>query len=84
MRQSRNCPAGIAGDPKGPLFRTINRWRQLTLTRMNRIDVFEMIKRRARDSGLPPNICCHTFRATGITAYLENGGTLKRVAGNLM
>ena len=21
--------------------------------------------------------CCHTFRATGITAYLENGGTIE-------
>ena len=21
--------------------------------------------------------CCHTFRATGITTYLENGGTLE-------
>ena len=25
---------------------------------------------------LPPSTCCHTFRATGITAYLSNGGTL--------
>ena len=24
------------------------------------------------------NIGCHTFRATGITAYLENGGTLEK------
>jgi integrase/recombinase XerD len=23
--------------------------------------------------------CCHTFRATGITAYLKNGGTLEHV-----
>jgi integrase/recombinase XerD len=23
-------------------------------------------------------ICCHTFRATGITNYLENGGTLEK------
>jgi integrase len=45
---------------------------------MNRIDVFQMIKRRARDAGLPPNTCCHTFRATGITAYLENGGTIEK------
>jgi integrase len=37
-----------------------------------------LIKRRARDAGLPPNTCCHTFRATGITAYLENGGTLEK------
>jgi integrase/recombinase XerD len=70
--------AGIDDDQKGPLFRTINRWRELTPNRMNQIDVFQMIKRRARDAGLPPNICCHTFRATGITAYLENGGTLEK------
>ena len=37
-----------------------------------------MIKRRARAAGLPDTICCHTFRATGITAYLLNGGTLEK------
>ena len=36
-----------------------------------------MIKRRAKDAGLPASTCCHTFRATGITAYLENGGTIE-------
>ena len=37
-----------------------------------------MIKRRsAAAAGLPPSTCCHTFRATGITAYLSNGGTLE-------
>jgi integrase/recombinase XerD len=28
-------------------------------------------------AGLPSSTCCHTFRATGITAYLENGGTIE-------
>ena len=37
-----------------------------------------MIKRRARRAGLSTEICCHTFRATGITAYLRNGGTLEK------
>ena len=37
-----------------------------------------MIKRRARAAGLPETACCHTFRATGITAYLSNGGTLEK------
>ena len=36
-----------------------------------------IIKRRANAIGLPEQICNHTFRATGITAYLENGGTIK-------
>ena len=35
------------------------------------------VKRRAAAAGLPPSTCCHTFRATGITAYLSNGGTLE-------
>jgi len=36
-----------------------------------------MIKRRAAAAALPYSPCCHTFRATGITAYLENGGSLE-------
>jgi integrase/recombinase XerD len=44
---------------------------------MSRFDVFHMIKRRAKAAGLPYSTCCHTFRATGITTYLENGGTLE-------
>ena len=36
-----------------------------------------MIKRRPAAAGLPPSTCCHTFRATGITAYLSNGATLE-------
>ena len=35
-----------------------------------------MIKRRAKAVGLPEETCCHGFRAIGITAYLENGGTI--------
>jgi integrase/recombinase XerD len=43
---------------------------------MSRFDVLHMIKRRAEAAGLPYSTCCHTFRATGITTYLQNGGTL--------
>jgi integrase len=69
--------AGIAGDRKGPLFRTVDRAGLPTSNRMTRNDALRMIKRRARAAGLPNTICCHTFRATGITAYLENGGTIE-------
>jgi integrase/recombinase XerD len=44
---------------------------------MTRTDALRMIKRRAKAAGLPENVCCHTFRAIGITAYLENGGTIE-------
>jgi integrase/recombinase XerD len=63
---------------KSPLFRSARgRTGQLTESAMDRVDVYRMIRRRARDAGLDADICCHTFRATGITAYLENGGTLE-------
>lgn len=69
--------AGIADQPKGPLFRTVSRRRQLTLTRLHRIDVLRMVQRRAADAGIATRICCHTFRATGITSYLEAKGSLE-------
>lgn len=69
--------AGIEGDKNEPLFRTLDRRRQLTSNRLVRQEVLAMIKRRAAKAGLSPDVCCHTFRATGITAYLGNGGTLE-------
>jgi integrase len=36
-----------------------------------------MIRHRAREAGIKTKIGCHTFRATGITAYLKNGGKLE-------
>ena len=70
--------AGIAGQSSSPLFRTTaGQSRRLTAAAMSRRDALRMIKRRCKTVGLPPKICCHTFRATGITAYLDNGGTLE-------
>lgn len=37
-----------------------------------------MVKRRAKAAGLSDRICNHSFRATGITTYLENGGTIEK------
>ena len=37
-----------------------------------------MIYRRAKQAGIATQIGCHTFRATGITIYLTNGGTLEK------
>jgi site-specific recombinase XerD len=70
--------AKIGEARKSPLFRSARgRTSELTDRPMNRVDVYRMIRRRARDAGLDADICCHTFRATGITAYLENGGSLE-------
>ena len=39
-----------------------------------------MLQRRARRAGIKTHICNHTFRATGITAFLRAGGLLERAA----
>lgn len=69
--------AGLAGEKKTPLFRSVGKQRQLTENPMHRVDVFRMIRKRAEQAALSTAVCCHTFRATGITAYLENGGTIE-------
>lgn len=72
--------AGPALDKKAPLFRTLDRHRQLTQRRADANDVLRMVKRYCRQAGLSERICCHTFRATGITTYLQNGGTVEKAA----
>jgi integrase/recombinase XerD len=65
-------------DRKGPLFRTIKgRTGELTANPLLQSDVWRMIRRRALAAGIKTEIGCHTFRATGITAYLKNGGRLE-------
>jgi len=68
--------AGIAGEPDGYLFRTTGRktgvpgpmWQQ---------DAYRMIRRQVVKAGLMTRAGNHTFRATGITAYLKNNGLLE-------
>ncbi len=69
--------AGIVGQKRTPLFRSMDRRKQLTDDRLDRREALAMIKRRARRARLPSSICCHTFRATGITVYLSRGGLLE-------
>jgi len=70
--------AGLRGQPKSPLFRSARgRSGELTSKPMSRQDVFRMIGRRAPTLRARSKIGCHTFRATGLTAYLHNGGTLE-------
>ncbi len=71
--------AGIGDAGKAPLFRSaVGRTGTLTEKPMNRVDAWRMIQRRAANLGFKVKIGCHTFRATGITAYLEAGGTLEK------
>lgn len=71
--------AGIAGDRRSPLFRSIaGKSGKLTTHALRRNNALDMVKRRAIAAGLSERVCCHTFRATGITAYLEAGGTIEK------
>lgn len=69
--------AGIESDLKSPLFRTLDRRRELTDRRLQAREALAMVKRRSRDAGPGDHVCCHSFRATGITCYLQSGGTLE-------
>ena len=71
--------AGIAEDRKGFLFRTSRGHRGVELSGrpMTQPDAWRMIRRRAAAAGIAAPIGNHSFRATGITAYLSNGGALE-------
>ena len=68
--------AGGLEEPKAALFQSMEPTaRRLTGRALERRVILAMIKRRAAAAGLPPSTCCHTLRATGLTASLSNGGT---------
>jgi site-specific recombinase XerD len=65
-------------DAKGYLFRTsIARTGELSDRPMSQADAYRMIRRRAAAAGVLTKIGNHSFRATGITEYLKNGGKLE-------
>ena len=74
--------AQIRHDRRGPLFRSCENGRRAVLQRraMSRNIAFYMIKRHAKKAGLPDEVCAHSFRATGITEYLRNGGSIEVAA----
>jgi site-specific recombinase XerD len=71
--------AGIAEDRKGPLFRTSrgHNGDLLSDQAMTQPDAWRMVRRQAKAAGIHAPIGNHTFRATGITTYLSNGGALE-------
>ena len=70
--------AGLTSDHKALLFQTYSRATgQLTGNPLPQANAYAMIQRRARAANITTKIGNHTFRATGVTAYLKNGGTLE-------
>jgi site-specific recombinase XerD len=72
---------GLGRRPATPLFPTIDRYtKQFSDKPMTDGNAREMINRRAKAAGISARLSNHTFRASGITAYLENGGVLEKAA----
>ena len=44
---------------------------------LNRYNAWTAIRKRAKAAGFLTPVGCHTWRATGITIYLENDGRLE-------
>jgi site-specific recombinase XerD len=69
---------GFAEDKGTPLFRTARgRTGRLTGNRMTQPDAWRMLQRRAKAAGVTTAVCNHSWRASGITVFLDNGGAIE-------
>jgi site-specific recombinase XerD len=69
--------SGLSAEPTAPLFPTLNHGKLAGRKALGQANAYMMIQRRAIAAGIGTKICCHSFRATGITTYLQNGGKLE-------
>jgi integrase len=80
------CASGLGSDPFAPLFPAFAKDKKtIELRHMDRKSVWWLVQARAKASGLQKQVCCHSFRATGITEYMNAGGALdiaQRIAGH--
>src|SRR5258707_2000547 len=76
----------LASEPGSLLFpAALGKSGKLSRRPLVRTDAADMLKRRLKQAGLPAHYSPHSFRATGITNFLENDGTLEaaqRIAGH--
>jgi site-specific recombinase XerD len=70
--------AGIAAALDSALWRTMAKDRSMSGRRMSRMDVYRAVRRRADDANLGAAATCQNLRAAGLSAYLANGGSVKR------
>jgi len=69
--------SGLSTEPSAPLFPTLPHGKLTGRESLAQANVHIMLQRRARAAGIATKISCHSFRATGITTYLQNGGKLE-------
>jgi integrase len=69
--------SGLSAEPGAPLFPTLRHGKLTGRASLAQAEVYLMIQRRTIAAGIATKISCHSFRATGITTYLQNGGKLE-------
>jgi integrase/recombinase XerD len=78
--------SGLDSTPSMPLFPSFTHNRRFILNKhMTRMNVWKLVRTRAKAIGLEKNIGCHSFRSTGLTAYMNAGGDIamaQRIAGH--
>ena len=68
----------LASKPSAPLFPSFGKDREtLNWRRLDRRSVLKLVEKRAKASGIQKRVCCHSFRATGVTEYMNSGGTIE-------
>ena len=76
----------LASKASAPLFPSFGKNREaIELRRLDRRSVLKLVEKRARTSGILKRVCCHSFRATGVTEYMNSGGKIEiaqRIAGH--
>jgi integrase/recombinase XerD len=79
LEQILNEYIAAAGLQSGqPLFQSVNSLGTAVTGRaLNRHNAWAAIRKRAKAAGFLTSVGCHTWRATGITIYLEHDGRLE-------
>lgn len=73
--------SGLNEEPDAPLFQAFEgRSETLSGRALTRRQALNIVKARARAAGLSPTLRSHSLRASGITDFLANGGTLEAAA----
>jgi len=78
--------AGLADTPNAPLWQNApGHARALSGEALSARGALGIVKRRCRAVGLPPDVCNHSFRATGMTLFMDADGdieTARQLAGH--
>ena len=76
----------LGSNPGAPLCPSFGKDREtIELRRLDRRSVLKLVEKRAKASGILKRVCCHSFRATGVTEYMNSGGKIEiaqRIAGH--